>query len=131
VETRKELDMKVASLLIACSALLIGLPAASSAQTIEAGTWTGTVQPPGNEVYQVTCVVSGTKDSVAITIRQEQLGSFPARDIRVLADRITFTWSPGNDNVKCILMKKDDSSFAGDCTDAEGGTGHLVMIPPK
>jgi hypothetical protein len=123
--------MKVKTLLIACSALLIGLPAASSAQTIKAGTWTGTVQPPGTEVYPVTYVVAVAKDSVAITIRQEQMGTFQARDIRVLADRITFAWSPGNDNVKCVLMKKDDNSYAGDCTDADGGTGHLVMIPPK
>lgn len=122
--------MKAAGL-FAIAALLCAVPAAAQAQTLRAGTWTGTVQPPDQQPMPVTYIVAGAQDSLTITIRSEQMGSFAVRELHVMSDRLMFSWSPGDANVSCVLMRKDDGSYDGDCKDADGSIGHLVMIPPK
>jgi len=109
--------------------LLLATPLALSAQKLTPGVWTGTVSPPDGPTISATFDVRVRGDTTSITIRAEP-GEFVLSDIKVSADRLTFTFSAGT-TVRCTLMLRDDKSYSGDCTDDEGGKGVIVMNPPK
>jgi len=108
--------------------VVLAAPQAATAQKLAPGTWTGTIAPPGNAPTPATFDVKATGDSTAITI-STQFGDVPFTQIKVLADRITFTFTPGTP-VNCVLMLRPDKSYAGDCTDTDGEKGQIVMIAP-
>jgi hypothetical protein len=105
-------------------------PASLHAQKLQAGTWTGTIAPPDADPFEFTFAVSMSGDTVRITANGE-MGSFPFNDVKVLADRITFTFEPGDTHVSCTLMLGENGVYKGDCLDADGGTGVITMVPPK
>ena len=114
--------------------LLLGLavlvlPQIAAAQ-LQTGTWTGTIAPPGDQPVPVTFDVKGRGDSTSILLKTP-MGEVPFTQIKLLADRITFVFMPGGDTVSCTLMLRPDKSYGGDCKDEAGGTGQIVMIPPK
>jgi hypothetical protein len=117
-----------AACVLAAFTLIASAPAA--AQKIEPGTWTGTITPPDQAAIPATFDVRVSGDTVRITANAE-MGSIPFDDVKVLADRITFTFSPGDTHVSCVLMLGEGGSYKGDCTDTEGGIGVIVMAPPK
>ncbi|MCI0436235.1 MAG: hypothetical protein L0271_21720 [Gemmatimonadetes bacterium] len=98
------------------------------AQTIPSGVWSGTITPPNEATVQVTYDVRSTADSTAILLKSP-FGDFQFYNLRILPDRITFAWSPGPE-VTCSLARKEDGSYSGACTDADGSSGTLVMQPP-
>jgi len=107
---------------------LLLLPQFASAQKLAPGTWTGTVAPPGDAATPVTFDVKVGGDSTSITIKTPN-GEVPFTQIKVLADRLTFVFTPGI-AVNCTLMLRPDKSYAGECTDGNGGKGQMVMVPP-
>ena len=109
--------------------LLLAAPMAAAAQKLQPGTWTGTIAPPGNSPSPATFEVKVNGDSTSILLKT-QFGELPLTQIKVSADRINFVFSPGP-QVNCILMLREDKSYAGDCKDGNGGTGQIVMTPPK
>ncbi len=117
------------SFLLSCAILLLA-PAALAAQQLEAGQWTGTVTPPGGDVLQVTFDVTASGDTTKITMNAGPMGAQPLTEIQVLADRITFKFTPGP-VVNCTLMLRKDRSYQGDCLDPDGGKGVILMTPPK
>jgi len=104
------------------------LPSIGSAQ-MKAGAWTGTVTPPDNPAVDATFDVRVSGDSTHITIKVE-FGDFPAHDVKVLDDRVTFTFEPGVP-VNCVLMLQENGNYSGDCTDPNGEIGVIVMVPPE
>jgi hypothetical protein len=52
------------------------------------------------------------------------------RDIEVSDDGIVFTWEPGPE-VHCQLNLQNDETYAGECTDENGGMGNMTMVPPE
>jgi hypothetical protein len=115
--------------LLPCVILFLA-PAAVAAQKLEAGQWTGTVTPPNGQALQVTFDVAANGDSTTITMNAGPMGAQPLADIKILADRITFTFTPGP-VVSCTLMLRKDKSYQGDCLDPDGGKGVILMTPPK
>ncbi|MGH7468632.1 MAG: hypothetical protein ACRENP_11785 [Longimicrobiales bacterium] len=115
-------------MLVLAGLVVAALPQTVAAQKLEAGTWTGTIAPPGNTPSPATFEVRVRGDTTSITIKT-QFGDLPFTDIKVLADRLTFTFTPGTP-VNCVLMLRPDKSYAGNCTDGDGENGQLVMIPP-
>ena len=101
-----------------------------AAQTLETGTWTGTVMPPEGGAIEVTYEVAQKGDSLSVTLHTGAFGSFAFESIVVHADRITFTWSP-DEMLTCELMLRDDDRYEGECVDSGGMPGTLVMRPPK
>ena len=57
-------------------------------------------------------------------------GSFPAGSIKFSASSFEFIFSPGP-VVSCVLLKAEDGSYAGNCTDDGGDAARLVVTPPK
>ena len=110
-------------------ALLAAAPLALAGQKLTPGTWTGTVTPPEGGAVSTAFEVRVSGDTTSITMRGE-FGEFALDDIKVQPDRLTFTFSPGT-TVRCTLMLREDKSYGGDCTDGEGGTGVIVMNPPR
>lgn len=104
--------------------------ASGNAQTLEAGTWTGTMTPPGNPTVDVTFAVSYENGNLAIVLSVPQANmTAPFHDVELEDDALSFWWEPGV-RVDCKLTRQDDGSFAGDCSDGGGGTGQLTMVPP-
>ena len=114
--------------------LAVAQTADVSAQQIAAkiptGIWTGSVTPPGAEEAAVKFDVTSQNDSVAITIDAGGHGTFKAEGVKVEPTRIVFSFRPGP-LVVCVLTKKDDETFAGECTDDGGAAALIVMVPPK
>ena len=98
-------------------------------QQLEPGTWTGTMSPPdasGVPVNYTVAEVDGAL-SVMISVMGE---SSRFSDVNLDGDELTFWWEPGP-RVSCTLLRQDDGSFEGPCTDGTvGGDGKLVMRPP-
>lgn len=110
--------------------ILLALPVTLSAQKLQAGTWPGTVTPPGEGIVNVTFDVKTTGDSIAITLKAGEHGEFVLNEIKVTDEQLTFSFAPGP-VVNCTLDKKEDGSYAGTCKDSEGGDATMTMIPPK
>jgi hypothetical protein len=107
---------------------LLALPASAAAQKLKPGTWTGSVTAPDTPTLDATFDVRVNGDTTRITMKIAP-GEMEFASIKVEADRLSFTFSPGI-TVRCTLMLKPDKSYAGDCLDDEGGKGVIVMIPP-
>ena len=116
-------------LVLACL-FLLALPAAIKAQKIDSGQWTGTVTAPSGETIDVTFDVTSTDDATKITVNAGANGSFEFQEVKVLKDRLTFSFSPGP-TVNCTLMLGEDRSYKGDCVDPNGEKGVMRMVPPK
>lgn len=57
--------------------------------------------------------------------------SFPFTEIVLDGDELTFWWV-ADVHVDCRLLRDEDGSFEGVCTDGSGadGEGRLTMVPP-
>jgi hypothetical protein len=115
--------------------MLIGIatlvvPAALAAQKLTPGTWTGTITPPNEGAIEAAFDVRMSGDTTKITLKAGPLEA-EASEIKVEANRLLFTFRPGENIVKCILLLHDDKSYSGDCLDDQGAKGVIVMKPPK
>ncbi len=100
------------------------------AQDLEVGTWTGTVTPPSSQVFDVTYIVEHTDDALTITMNSP-MGPLPFSNIEVGENNITFSWQAGPTHLDCDLKTQEDGSYKGECVDADGSPGTLIMIPPE
>ena len=108
----------------------LAMPAALAAQKLTPGTWTGTISPPDQGALEASFVVRMSGDTTKITLKADG-HEVEASDVKVEATRLLFSFTPGGDTVRCTLLLKDDKSYSGDCLDAQGGKGVIVMKPPK
>ncbi|MEP7327243.1 MAG: hypothetical protein ABI836_14930 [Gemmatimonadota bacterium] len=114
-------------------AILFPLTPAARAQTLAPGTWTGSVTDPQGNEAPVTYDVSVTGDTLHISMTveiPEGPSAFAFSNIRFDQGKLQLTWSPGVD-VDCSLDPAEGGSYAGTCTDSEGKSGQMKMIPPK
>lgn len=122
--------MKARAILLA-AALPFLAAAAAQAQKLEAGKWTGTITPPGEQqTVEVTYDVTLKGDSLGMTINAGEHGSFPASEMKLASGKLTFVFMPGP-RVDCTLDRQNDGAYSGTCKDAQGGVATMVMIPPK
>jgi hypothetical protein len=110
-------------------AAALAMPASLAAQKLTPGTWTGTISPPDQGALEATFDVRMAGDTTKITLKADGR-VVEATDVKVQTDRLLFTFSPGQP-INCTLMLRDDKSYSGDCLDAQGGKGVIVMRPPK
>lgn len=110
--------------------LLVGLGSGLGAQTLAPGTWTGTVTDPGGDEAAVTYAVTVTGDTLHIDMTiPEGPVTFTFNNIRFEGGKLLFTWN-ANIDINCSLDPSADGSYSGTCTDTEGASGQLRMIPP-
>ena len=109
---------------------VLAMPAALAAQKLAPGTWTGTISPPDTPTLEATFDVRTSGDTTKITLNASGR-IMEASDVKVEASRVLFVFAPGGTSVKCTLLLRDDKSYSGDCLDAQGAKGVIVMKPPK
>ena len=110
--------------------LTLVMPASLAAQKLTAGTWTGTIAPPGQSAIEATFDVRTSGDTTKITLKADGR-VIEATDIKVEPKQLLFTFNPGGETVRCTLLLRDDKSYSGDCLDNSGAKGVIVMRPPK
>jgi hypothetical protein len=115
--------------------LLVGLmtlamPASLAAQKLTPGTWTGTISPPDQGALEASFVVRMAGDTTKLTLKADG-HEVEATDIKVEPKQLLFAFSPGGNTIRCTLLLRDDKSYSGDCIDAQGGKGVIVMKPPQ
>ena len=120
---------KTTRLLAAALSALLLVPAWAAAQSLQPGKWTGTAAPPDGEVA-ITFDVKVSGDTIAITLDAGEHGSFKLEDVKLVEKKLTFWFIPGP-KVACELNRRDDQSFAGNCTADDGEVVPMTMIPPK
>ncbi len=122
--------MRSAVRVLALLALLSGATTGAEAQGLKSGTWSGTGAGPGGEAFDITFEVRNDGDSLSIALIAPDGESFPLSQIRLEEGKLLFQWEPGV-VVNCVLVPGEGGSFSGPCTDEEGGTGTLTMVPPQ
>jgi len=80
------------------------------------------VEPPEKPVY------FNGRPAIVLSVPMANV-SAPFHDVELKDNTLSFWWDPGV-RVECALARKEDGSFAGDCSDSNGETGHLTMVPP-
>ena len=125
--------MRYSALAVAAVALLTFSSAASAQQTagpkLEVGAWTGQVTPPDGGTVNVVYDVTYAGDTLKITIKAAEHGTFETTDVKLEADKLSFKFSPGV-TVSCVLNKKE-AAYVGSCTDDGGGVATMDLSPPK
>ena len=120
------------SLLIAL-ALVLG-PAVLAQPAIPTGTWTGTLTPQNHPDLHLpmTYTVAECAEGLAITLASAAGQDAEARDVRVTAERIHFSFDEPEENVPltCDLRRGEDGAFAGRCTATDGKYATFTMEPP-
>jgi hypothetical protein len=117
---------------LALLALALTIPAVCSAQSLKAGTWTGTVTPPGeDQAMPVTFDVTVNGDSLGIVLHAGEHGDFAMEKGRFADGKITFTFNPGGPTVACTLTKTAEGDFSGPCIGDDGSEAKMSMVPPK
>ncbi len=114
-------------------AILFALAPAARAQTLAPGTWTGSVTDPDGDEAAVTYEVSVAGDTLHISMTVDIPGGpppFPFSNVHFDQGKLVLIWSPGVD-VNCSLDPAEGGGYAGTCTDSEGKSGQMKMIPPK
>ena len=125
---------KTAAVLGMVTVLAIWVTTPVGAQELKLGTWTGTMSPPGNQSVDVSYVVGETDGALSIMMSvpsMPQRGGLAFNDVELDDDELTFWWEPGG-RVDCTLLRQEDGSFEGTCSDGSAdGDGILKMVPPS
>lgn len=125
--------MRYSTLAVVAVAMLASAAAAAAqqpaAEKMQVGEWTGQVTPPGAETTIVTYDVAYAGDTLKITIRAGEHGTFPTTDVKLEGNQLSFRFRPGPE-VVCVL-KKQMESYAGTCTADDGMAATMDLSPPK
>jgi hypothetical protein len=108
---------------------VLSVPAVVSAQKLTPGTWTGSISPPNGQTINAAFDVKASGDTTLITLKADGR-EINFTGVKVEADRLLFTFAT-DAIVSCTLQRKDDKSYSGNCVDGRGGSGTIVMVPPK
>ena len=118
---------------VAAAALLVFATSAAAQEAplkLETGAWTGKVTPPDGMTVDVIYDVAYAGDTLKITIRAGEHGSFETKDVKLEADKLSFRFTPGAPEVLCVLNKKEQN-YAGTCTGNDGSVATMDLSPPK
>jgi hypothetical protein len=115
--------MKASSFGILGLALILAAPA--GAQTLAAGTWTGSLNLSNGPTIQVQFIVQGEGDAMEIVMKAVDGPPRPVTDLELSDDELKFTWGAFN----CTLERKGDKQFEGECGGA--AEGQLSLAAPS
>ncbi len=109
------------------------LPAAAPviAQTLDTGTWTGTVAPSAADAQDVSYEVSRNAGGELRIRLVLAAGSVGFEDVAYDGSVLTFKWRDGNMFLTCVLERLDDGSFEGACSRESRDPTGVTMVPPK
>lgn len=114
--------------------LTLAVAPAATAQSLEEGTWTGTMTPPGDgDGVEISYEVTMDGDALMIALLPPtdagaDADRYEFSEVRIEDGNLVFWWQPGP-RVDCVLEPLDDG-YEGECSDESGETGILSMFPP-
>ena len=117
--------------------LLVGVVAASPAQQLVEGTWTGTITPPNGPTIDVEYEVAGSGDELSIELVLPtdsfdfDVDRIVFEGIDVDSETLEFFFVAGNDTIDCSLAWDERGHYEGECADEGGDSGVMVMRPPE
>ena len=129
-----EVNMRLAlaGLLLVLTA--VHLPTPANAQSMVAGTWSGSVTSPYGHSRPVNYRVAGTGDSLTITLTDSS-GVNPVGfgELHLLGDTLRFTFAGGAQGspVVCALVRQTGGVYEGSCKDSQRRQGRMRMVPPR
>jgi len=108
------------------------LAAPLDAQDLTAGSWTGSIAPPGMEPIPLQIAVSGAGSELSVLVSTVLFpGEIPLNDIRLDGSSMSFWWDLGV-RVECTLTRDGSGGYAGPCSDGSAdGDGQMTMVPPS
>jgi hypothetical protein len=123
--------MRIRSRVAVLTLALIGATALTlQAQSLKTGTWTGKGIAPEGEEFAITLDVQMKGDTLVIAMHAPDGAILPLTNIRFEDSKLLFTFTPGV-VVNCTLSPVEGGGYSGPCTDEEGGTGEITMMPPE
>lgn len=107
-----------------------GLATSLSAQALVPGTWTGSITPPGEAQVDVGYRVWVENDTTRAALVAPDGTELHFRNLRFEEGNLRFTWGDGL-LIHCDLKPTPQKGYKGECTDDDGDTGTMEMIPPQ
>jgi hypothetical protein len=96
------------------------------AQTLEAGAWFGSMQPPDTpEPVRISYEVSHEGEGMWIVAMGGE-NSLELNEARFEDGNLVY-WFQTGPRVDCVLHPTGKDTYAGDCSDTEGATGQMMI----
>ena len=100
-----------------------------AAQELASGTWTGTLEAPGQAPFDIEFEVEGGDEPV---ITMSAMGmSLGLENVELVDEALHFGFDAGGAYVVCELPARDGGGFEGECVGDDGESGFISMTPPK
>jgi hypothetical protein len=98
-----------------------------NAQTLEAGAWFGSMQPPEvSEPLRISVEVSHEGDVMRITAMGRE-NPLEFNKPRFEDGNLVYWFQAETTRVDCVLEPVGKDTYAGDCSDTEGDTGQMMI----
>jgi hypothetical protein len=101
-----------------------------NAQSIESGTWTGTITHPDAKTSEVKYEVKIIGDTLSITMKSKTTGDLPFDQINLDKGKLSFSFITGA-LINCSLDLQNNGSYSGQCKGTDGTRWLITMIPPE
>ena len=101
-----------------------------SAQSLEQGSWTGTLTGPGGDGFDVSVEVSGEGEELSIVMSGPGGEAVEFENVRHDGESLHLEFAFEVVTVSCDLEGAEDGSYAGDCVGSDGQSGVLEIHPP-
>ena len=125
--------MKQILLAAVIAGFVLTVPPTSSAQSLEEGTWGGSMrQLGGGDGFEIGFEVTMDGDVLMIALlppEDADADRYEFNEIRMEDGNLVFWWQPGP-RVDCVLEPLEGGGWEGECSDASGETGIMTMLPP-
>ena len=97
------------------------------AQTLEAGSWFGSMQPPeASEPLRIAYDVSHEGDGMRIVAIGGE-NSLELNEPRFEDGNLVYWFQAETTRVDCVLEPDGKDTYAGDCSDSDGDTGQMMI----
>ena len=111
----------------------LALAPTATAQSLEEGTWTGSMRQPGDgDGFDISYEVTMDGDVLKIVLLPPEDADeerYEFNEIGMDDGNLVFWWQPGP-RVDCVLEPLEGGGWEGECSDASGETGIMTMLPP-
>ncbi len=107
--------------------LVAGVPATLHAQTLGDGLWFGSMSPPEMPApFRISYDVSLDNDVLTVVMHVAE-NDAALHDVRFKDGKLVFWFDAGSTRVDCVLAPDGPETYAGDCQDADGESGQLMI----
>lgn len=111
------------------------LAACGGSAGLQEGRWTGDLTPMNHpdRTSPIAYDVDYSTGKLSIALVGPDGGAIPARDARLDADTLRFSFNEPEEGVplRCALGGDGAGGFSGRCTDADGKWARFTMRPPS